>query len=430
MSLDAPLVIVGGGQAAAQLCESARRLGHRGPLTLVSDEALLPYCRPPLSKQYLVGQHPPDWLLYRPASFYERHGIETRLGRRVVSIERERHEVQLDDGSRLPYAGLGLALGARVRRLGVPGDQHVCYLRGFDDVQRLRVSLLKARSVVVIGGGFIGLETAAVLVQTGRRVTLLASEATVLPRVGAPLAAFLQRRHTAAGVQLVTSCRVTEVRAREGGAGLDVLTRDGRVHSGDVVIAGIGIVPNTELAQAAGLACDDGIVVDECGRTSDPHITAAGDCTRHPNRLSTRALRLETVHNAVEQARSAAAALCGRDDLPYRQTPWVWSDQYDLRLQSVGVFEDIDQTVQRGRPESGAFSLLHFRAGRFVALEGVNRPGDFGAARLLLNLGQGPTPAQASDTTFDLRGLLPPKRPLLFETPWPPKAIHRFGAIA
>jgi len=423
MNLDTPLVIVGGGQAAAQMCESARRLGHRGPVTLVSEEPMLPYCRPPLSKQFLVTERTTDWLLYRPASFYARHNIETVLGRRVATIDRAGSQVLLDDGTALSYGGLGLALGARVRRLGIPGDEHVCYLRSVVDAQRLRGQLTQARSIVVIGGGFIGLEVAAVLVQTGVAVTLLVAGPRVLPRVAAPMAAFVQSRHAAAGVQLHTDCSIAEVRA-VGAGGFEVVTTTGAVHRADLVLAGIGIVPNTELASAAGLDCDDGILVDACARTSAPDIAAAGDCTRHPSPADQRLVRLETVHNAIEQARSAAAALCGRDE-PYRQTSWVWSDQYKLRFQFAGGADEVDETVQRGSAQAGAFSLFHFRAGRFIAFESVNRPMDFGYARRILNEGAALSSSQAADEALDLGTLLAPRHPLVFEDPWPAKALRR-----
>lgn len=418
--LNTNIVVIGGGQAASQVCISLRAMGHRGRITLVSEEPLLPYCRPPLSKQYLVADRTPDWLLYRPTAFYAKQAIDVRLGCRAESIDRGRQEVLLGNGERLPYDGLALALGSRVRRMSVPGADanHVCYIRNLADVSTLRQRLLSARRVVIVGGGFIGLEVAAVLLKTGRDVTLLASGASVLPRAGVGIVgAFVQAYHQAQGVRVLTNSEVVHLRPRADD-GADVHCADGSVHAADLVIAGIGIVPNTELAQTAGLDCDDGIQVDEYCRSSDARIVAAGDCTRHPNALAGRTVRLETVHNAVEQAKTAAATLACRAQ-PYRQAPWVWSDQYNLRLQSVGLWQDHDEWVLRGRVDDGQFSVYYFRAGQFIAMEGVNRPAEFGTSRRLLNEGIGLTPAQAADQRFDLQRLLPSKRRLVFEQPWP-----------
>lgn len=419
---DSTIVVVGGGQAASQCCVSLRALGHRGPLTLVSEEPMLPYCRPPLSKSWLVGEQTAEWLLYRPADFYTRSGIDTRLDQPARHIDKERRTVTLASGEQLPYDGLALALGSRVRKLSVPGHDlpQVCYIRGHADVQAIRNKLPAARRVVVVGGGFIGLEAAAVLVKTGRTVTLLASSAALLPRAGiGVVAAHLLQYHRARGVDVRLQSSVQAVESR-GEGGVIVRCDDGSLYPADLVIVGIGIAPETDLAERAGLACNDGIVVDEHGRTSDARIVAAGDCTRHPNALSGRQVRLETVHNAVEQAKCAAATLVGLDR-PYRQVPWVWSDQYDLRLQSVGLWQDHDEWVQRGDPRNGHFSLYYFRQGRFIAMESVNQPAQFGACRRLLNEGVPLTPAQAADPGFDLRTLLVNRQKLTFEKPWPSK---------
>lgn len=413
------MVVIGGGQAAAQLCESLRAKGHKGSLTLVSDEAMLPYCRPALSKQYLVGTQVPDWLLYRPESFYANHDIRCVLGDRAVMIDRSSQHVQLASGQRLHYDGLALVTGSRARRLGVPGDENVRYVRVVADSQYLRDRLPEAARVVVIGGGFIGLEVAAILVQTGRTVTLLTAGEALLPRSGTGvLSDFLKTYHAARGVRIVTQVRVAEVRTRGDGSAVDVVCEDGNVYLADLVIAGIGVHPNIELAESAGLQCQDGIIVDEACRTSDKRIVAAGDCTRHPNAASTQPLRLETVHNSVEQAKSAAASLLGQVQ-PYRQTPWVWSDQYGLRLQFVGLRNGADHCVQRGRIEEASFSLFYFRAGQFIGMECVNRPADFGVSRRLLNEGIALHSEQASNDAFALDQLLPSKHPLVFESPWP-----------
>lgn len=417
------IVVVGAGHAAGQLVDSLRREGYRGAVTLVGEEPVPPYQRPPLSKQYLAGAHDLDWLLYRPREFYAAHGVDTRLGRRAVRIDREGHDVELDDGTRLRWDKLALTTGCRIRPLPVSGAEagRVHYLRTIADVDRIRARLGETRRVVIVGAGFIGLEVAAVLAQLGREVTVLEAQDRVLPRVVAPLVSeFFRAQHAAHGVCIRTGVQISRV-SGGGSEPITVACGDGTRHEGELVLAGIGVLPNVELAAEAGLACDDGIVVDECARTSDEDIVAAGDCTRHPNALLGRQLRLETVHNAVEQAKSAAAALCGRE-FPYRQIPWVWSDQYGLRLQAVGATGESDQQVLRGAPGEGRFSLFYFERGRLTGVNCVNRPADFGTVRRLLNAGIALTPAQAADPGFDPGTLVPVRAPADFEVPWPARA--------
>jgi len=425
------LVVVGGGQAAVQLIEVARHKGFEGRITLVSEEPLLPYQRPPLSKQYLMGTCGPDWLLYRPERFYERYAVDLRLGRRVVAIDRRAGRVTLADGGLLGYEKLALATGARSRRLAVPGSEggRVWHIRTRADVDGLRSQLRSARKVVIIGGGFIGLETAAVLSQTGVEITLLVAGSQLIPRVvGADMMEFLMDQHRQHGVRIELHAVVTALeQGREGG--FAVCLGDGRRFEADLVLAGIGALPNVELAQEAGLDCDDGIVVDELARTSDPAIVAAGDCTNHPNGLIRRRLRLETVHNAVEQGRTAGATIAGIE-LPYVQTPWVWSDQYQLRLQSVGIADGYDQTVWRGDAGAGRFSLFYFRAGELLAVNCINQPLVFGAVRRLLNERIALAPAEAADAGFDLSRRLPSKARLDFDVPWPARSARRQAAIA
>jgi 3-phenylpropionate/trans-cinnamate dioxygenase ferredoxin reductase subunit len=424
-------MVIGGGQAATQMIEVARQKGYEGKITLITDEPILPYQRPPLSKQYLTGIYGPDWLLYRPASFYEKFAVDVRLGRRATMIDRAAAIVTLDDGTLLGYDKLALATGNRARRLAMPGGDHphVFYIRTLADVDGLRARLEATQRVVIIGAGFIGLETAAVLVQTGIEVTLLAADERLIPRVVAgEMATFLLDHHLMHGVNVVMKAAVSELRGRVDRT-IAVTLADGRSFEGDMVLVGIGAEPNVELAEATGLVCDNGIVVDELARTSDPAIVAAGDCTNHPNGLVGRRLRLETVHNAVEQGRTAGGTIAGKD-LPYVQSPWVWSDQYKLRLQSVGIAEGYDRTVLRGNPADGRFSLFYYRGDDMLAVNCVNQPLIFGAVRRLLNERIPLHPDQAAKTCFDLTRLPPPTASLNFDIPWPTKFEKQKAALA
>ncbi len=418
---DARVVVIGGGQAAAQFVEALRFEGHAGPVTLVSDEPHLPYQRPPLSKEFLAGERTPVWLLYRPESTYRTCAVETVLGVRAVGIDAAARVVELADGRRLPYDRLALATGTRVRRLTVPGADlpAVRYLRTLDDALAIRERLATAQRVVVIGGGFIGLETAAILAKRGPAVTVLETAPRLLPRAGGDvLGRFLHAAHERAGVRVVVGARVTAVRASGGGgSGADVVCADGTTHAADLVLAGIGIVPNDELAAAAGLACDDGVLVDEHARTSDPAIVAFGDCARAPNAFLGSVVRLETVHNAVEQAKVAAATLAGRD-APYRQVPWVWSDQFGYRVQLVGDCGAAD-VVLRGDPASGRYTAFHYDGDALRGACAINRPAEFGAARRLLTLGLPLRREEAASSSFDLATRLPPRRRPGFERGWP-----------
>jgi len=402
------VVAVGAGQASAQFIDELRAQGFEGGLLLVGEEAHLPYQRPPLSKAFLAGVVDRDWLAYRPPEFYARRGVELRLGRRAAAIDRAQQTVLLDDGERVAYDRLLLATGARPRCLAVPGADlpGVAMLRGIADAEAIRAHLPTAADVAIIGGGFIGLEVAAILAVRGHAVTVIEAGPRVLGRAVAPeVSAFFAAAHRARGVRIVENAQIAEISSTAGALAVDCAGESVRA---DLVVVGIGIEPETGLAEAAGLACRDGILVDERCRTRDPAILAAGDCTRFDHPLLGRSVRLETVHNAVEQGRTAAHSALGHE-LPYRQTPWVWSDQYGYRLQSVGDGFGYDSTVLRGDPAEGRFSLCYFSGGQFLGLNAVNRPGDFAAARRILDRGLSLAASDAADLGFDL-GRIAPKR--------------------
>ncbi len=403
---EAPIVVVGGGQAAVEIAAGVRSRGYQGPLLLISDEDHLPYQRPPLSKAFLQGTIAREKLLLRPAAFFESHRIEVRLAHRAAAIDRTRQEVQLEGAAPVSYSRLARARGARARPIGVPGDgaAGVFYLRTLRDVEAIRASLAEETHVAIIGGGFIGLETAAILRKLERQVTVIEALDRIMARVSSPsVSAFYQDYHEQRGVRFHLGRQVRRF-ALERGRLQGIEFNDGEVLPARIAIVGVGVLPNIELAAAAGLACDAGISVDEYARTEDAHIVAAGDCTNHPNNLLGRRLRLESVHNAVEQARTAAATLCGML-VHYSQIPWFWSDQYDLKLQMCGIPTGFDTQVRRAGAADNAFSIFYFKDHRFIAADSINRPGDHIQARRLLTSGIALTPEQAADPAFELKSL-------------------------
>ena len=381
------IVIVGAGQAADQAVHTLRRKGFTGKLAVVGDEPWLPYQRPPLSKKYLAGALDRDRLVLRPQHFYKEHSVETHLGRRVKEISRKDRRVRLDDGSVLPYDALLLATGSRPRPLTVPGADlpGVHTLRTIEDVERIRTDFADGRRLVIIGGGYIGLEVAATARELGLDVTVLEMAERVMNRVTCKeVSSFYETEHARHGVQIITNARV---RALAGdprtGRVKAVLTDDGAEHPADVVVVGVGVLAADDLAVASGLECANGIVVNEYCQTSDPAIYAAGDCANHPNLHYGLRLRLESVDNAFEQAATAAHNLLGSPTV-HDRVPWFWSDQYDLKMIIVGLCQGHDTVVVRGSPAARSFSACYLRAGELVALDSVNSAKDQMAARKLI----------------------------------------------
>jgi 3-phenylpropionate/trans-cinnamate dioxygenase ferredoxin reductase component len=403
------VVIVGAGQAGAQVAVSLRQLGFAGEITLLGEEPHLPYQRPPLSKAYLSGEMALERTCLRSEGYYQKHAIDLRLGARVARIVREERAVICADGARLGYDALALCTGTRARRLGVPGVDlfGALYLRTLADADRIKAAVVPGSNAVIIGGGYIGLEVAASLRKLGCTVVVIEALERVMNRVvAAPVSAFFAAEHAQHGVEIVTDAAVAAI---EGDGRVErVLCADGRAFVADLAVIGIGAVANDELAQDAGLAVDNGVVVDAFGRTSDPAIFAAGDVTNHPNALSDRRMRLESVHNAMEQAKAVARAIAGQPQA-YADVPWFWSDQYDLKLQIAGVGDSDDELILRGDPATRAFSCLHFRAGHLVAIDCVNRGADFLAAKKLIAERRQINRARATDPEIrlgELRELL------------------------
>ncbi|WP_321884671.1 NAD(P)/FAD-dependent oxidoreductase [Paraburkholderia bannensis] len=399
-------VIVGGGHAVAQLTASLRQEGWSGPISLVSAEAVLPYHRPPLSKAFLCGADSDDSLLIRPRDFYEKQSIDVRLGVRATAIDRGARRVTLDDGTALGYDKLVLATGAQVRRLDAPGATlaNVFYLREIADVHALRAAVRPGARAVIVGGGYIGLETAASLRKHGLDVSVLEAQSRVLQRVTAPeVSAFYARVHEEEGVRLLTGVAIEAIEGDDQGRVRGVRLRDGRWLDADLVIVGVGVLPAAALATQSGLKVDNGIVVNEHARTSDTDIYAIGDCTRHFNPLYARWLRLESVQNANDQARAAALALCGKPEA-YRALPWFWSDQFDLKLQIAGLSEGFDDVVVRGDPRgTRSFAAFYYREGRLIAVDAVNRPKEFMLGKRALSAQQSADPQRIADESIDIK---------------------------
>ena len=399
------IAIAGAGHAAGQLVTSLRQNKFDGDIVLIGDEPYLPYQRPPLSKKYLAGELDAERLYVKPASFYEEAEVELHLDTRIEAIDRDEHCLCIEGGKRIGYDKLVLAVGSRVRRLPVDGVTlpGVHYLRSIDDVDGIREGLESGRRIVVVGAGYIGLEVAAVARQAGLDVTVIEMADRVMSRVVSPeLSDFYQIEHTDQGVKLRLSTGVQSINGKRRVK--SVTTSAGDDLPADLVVIGVGIVPNTELASAAGLEVDNGIVVDDHCRTSDPDIYAVGDCTLHPNGIYGRNLRLESVHNALEQAKTAAANLCGAD-VAYSQVPWFWSDQYDLKLQIVGLSEGYDEVVIRGNPAERSFSCLYLKDSRLIAIDAINAPRDFVQSKAIIAAGEPIEKEHLADPETQLKDL-------------------------
>jgi 3-phenylpropionate/trans-cinnamate dioxygenase ferredoxin reductase subunit len=397
------VLIAGAGHAGFQLAVSLRQLGYEGRVCLVNDEAHLPYQRPPLSKAYLKGEGRPDSLMFRPEKFYHDQHIEL-IADRAVSIDRPARKLLLASGAALDYAHLVLATGARNRLLDIPNANlaDVRYLRILDESEALRLRIASARHVVVIGAGFIGLEFAATARAKGLEVDVIELGARVMARaVTAEISDYFQQRHTAAGIRIHLGVQATAIES-DGTHVTGVSLSDGRHVPADLVVVGVGVLPNIELAAAAGLPVASGIIVDEQLLTSDPDISAIGDCALFASRRFGGSLRLESVQNATDHARCVAARLTG-DARSYDGQPWFWSDQGEDKLQIAGLTTGYDRVVVRGDPAQRSFSAFCYRDGQLVGVESVNRAADHVFGRKILGLNRSITPEQAADLGFDLK---------------------------
>lgn len=402
---DFDLVVVGASYAGVGVVAAAREAGFSGRIALVGDEVELPYQRPPLSKGFLLGKAGAN-LPLKAASFYQEAGIDLIAGRRAVALDRQARRLLLDDGSALRFATLALTTGARAAALRCPGAEldGVVTLRSLRDAEVLSARLGAARSIVIIGGGFIGLEAASAAIALGKQVTVVEAGPRLIGHAVAPeISAYMHSLHAGHGVAIRLATKVERIEG-ENGRAIAVVCVDGTRLPCDLVLSAVGAVPNTELAAAAGLEVQDGIVVDDLCRTSDPAIFAAGDCTNHPNVFAGRRLRLSSVQNAHDQGHAAGRTIAGKPET-YRAVPWFWSDQYDVKLQMVGLAHGGSTDVLRGSVAERRFSLFRYDGDRLAAIESINKPADHMMGRRLIAAGRWPTPEQAGDPSFDLRSL-------------------------
>ncbi len=397
-------IIIGAGQAGLQVAVELRQAGYAGAVTLVGEEAAQPYHRPPLSKAYLTGEKNLDALQMRGQAFYGEQAITFMAGLAATGIDRTARQVVLADGTTLPYDHLVLATGAAARPLSCPGHDldGVMVLRSLEDATALKARLATARHLVVVGGGFIGLEAAASARKLGVAVSLLEMQDRLMARaVGPDVSQHFANVHRSHGVDLRLGQGIAAV-IGDAGRTIAVRTTAGDVLPADIVLAGIGVTPNTALAVAAGLPISNGIVVDEAQRTSDPRIHALGDVCAFPAPHGAGLIRLESVQNAVDQAKVVAASIIGQP-ARYQSVPWFWSDQYDLKLQMVGLSQGHDAVIERGSRDENRFSVFYMKAGRLIAIDSINRPADHMRGRKLLAPGAAPVGADEIDTHFAAR---------------------------
>jgi 3-phenylpropionate/trans-cinnamate dioxygenase ferredoxin reductase subunit len=398
------MVIIGAGQGAGQAAASFRQEGYEGEVTILGDEAFPPYQRPPLSKQYLSGELPLEKVFVRPEKFYADKNIDLRLNTRVSVIDPDAHTVTTTAGDTIAYDKLMIATGSRPRILNIEGSDlgGIHYLRTIADVDGIRNAMSGKINIVIVGGGYIGLEVASVAVTAGNTVSVLEMEERILQRVTTPeMSAYYHQLHEGRGLNILTSTTVSGFKG-ENGKITSVMCGDHEIPA-DLVIVGIGVIPNIELAQESGLTCDNGIVVDEHCQTSHPDIYAIGDCSNHPNPLLNRRLRLESVPNAMEQARVAVNSMLGGDKI-YSAVPWFWSDQYELKLQMVGFSSDGDTQIMRGDQNANAFAIFYLKGNKVVAADAVNSPREFMVCKQLY--GQEVDPAVLADPDTDLKSLI------------------------
>lgn len=395
------VVIIGAGHAGGAAAAALRQYGHSGEIVLIGDEPVAPYQRPPLSKAWLKGELEVDRLLLRPDDFYADNGITLRLGQRVEALDPAARTIGLSDGARLDYDAAILATGSHTRRLPVTGGHHpaVLALRDLADAERLRAALRPGARIVIVGAGYVGLEVAASARLLGCEVVVLEREARVLPRVASEtLSTFYTDRHRAEGVDIICGADVVGIEDE----GRRVRLADGGAFEADAVLVGVGARACDDLAIAAGLACADGVRVDEHARTSARNVYAIGDCTRAPAPLYGVDARIESVPNALLQAKQAAAAIAGAPPPP-AEVPWFWSDQYDVKLQIVGLPHAVDRQIVRGEPNSGALAVFHLSQGVLQAVEAINAPQAFMIGRKLIERRARPDPAALADPTTSLK---------------------------
>ena len=407
MSSSERIIIIGAGQAGGQAAVSLRQSGFAGELHLVGEEDAPPYQRPPLSKAYLKGKMDRERLFLKPRQFYEDNQINLHTGMHAKRIDRETSQVEMSSGETLSYDALVIATGSRPRALPVPGAnlKNVLDLRNMDDVDQLKPLMVKNNHVVIIGAGYIGLEAAAVASELGLKVTVLEMADRVLARVTSPIMSdFYQSLHESHGVQVRTGASCSGLEGKDGAVSTAILN-DGERLDCDLVLVGIGILPNEELVSEAGIACKNGILVDRDCRTNDTKVYAIGDCAYRPLVHYGRDGRLESVHNAIEQGKICAAHIMGKMR-PMEDVPWFWSDQYDVKLQIAGLSQGYDEAVLRGEPSSKSFAVFYFHEGSLISVDAVNAPAEFLTAKKLIAAGAKILPETVQDTSVSMKEIM------------------------
>ena len=399
-------IIVGAGHGAGQAVSSLRSGGFEGRIVLIGEEPYIPYQRPPLSKKFLAGEMAVDRLYFKPEKFYHDRDVELKLNTRVTQIDRAAKTVTTSAGDTFAYNKLLLMTGTRVRKLKVPGADlpGVCYLRNIEDVDQMRDAFKPGAKLAVIGGGYIGMEVAAVANKMGLQVTVIEALERIMSRgIGEEVSNFFQDMHREEGVTILTNKGVSGF---EGETHISqVVCADGTKVDADIAVVGIGVLPNQELAEEAGLKCDNGIVVDEFCRTEDPDIFAGGDCTNHPNPLLNRTLRLESVHNAVEQGKTAAASMLG-ESKAYAQVPWFWSDQYDVKLQIAGMPDGYDNHVVRGDPSKRKFAVFYLKDSKIICVFAINAMAEYMQGRKLIERAAIVSSDRLADTSINMKEII------------------------
>lgn len=406
MSSDGPpVVVVGAGHAGGTLVGTLRQHGHEGPVVLIGAEPDAPYHRPPQSKKFHADELEDP---LRPLEFYDEQGITLRLAEEVVTIDRDARSVRLADGTDLAYSTLVLATGAEPRRLPVPGADldGVVVLRTLADARVLKDGVHPDRRLVIVGAGYVGLEVAAVARSVGQPVTVLEREERVLARVASPeLSEILTAHHVAAGTEVLTSADVTSFLGDDDGRVRAVVLADGREIPCDLALVGVGAIPRDDLARAAGLECDGGIVVDASTRTGNPHVLAIGDVTRRPIGAAEELVRMESIPSAMEQAKQASSVICG-GDVPPADVPWFWSDQFDLKLKMAGLLRPGQEAVVRGDPSTGRFTVFHLDGDVIAAVESANAPKEFMAGKKFIKGRQAVDAGRLADEDVALRDVV------------------------
>jgi 3-phenylpropionate/trans-cinnamate dioxygenase ferredoxin reductase component len=401
------VLIIGAGHAGGSTAAFLRQYGFTGPIVLAGAEPLAPYQRPPLSKAWLKGEADAESLALKPEAFYPEHNIELRLGLIATRINREARTVTFASGEVLDYDILVIATGARARRLSIPGADlaGILELRTAADAEALKAALVPGAKLAVVGGGYVGLEAAASARALGAEAVVIEREARVLARVASPpISTFYTEHHRSHGVEVILDASVVGFSGEDGRV-TGVELADGRHVACDVALVGVGGMANVEIARDAGLSCVDGITVDMTARTDDPAIFAVGDVTHRPLPLYDRAMRLESVPNALEQAKQAASAIAGHA-APPEEVPWFWSDQYDLKLQIAGVPFDADELVIRGDDATGGFAVFHLQAGQVLAVEAINAPSEFMGGRLLVQQKKVVDPMRLADSAVTMKQIV------------------------